>query len=58
MPFSPFERDATQGSVGDPGPDQWREAAARPEIRASTGEEHEDPRGDESLDEPGYGHGV
>jgi len=59
MPVSPFDRDSDPRRSGDRASEQWREAAAVPEMRASP---HQEPaqevRADETPEEPGYGHGV
>ena len=34
------------------------EAYARPAMRAAPERDGDDPRDDETIDEPGYGHGV
>jgi hypothetical protein len=58
MPASPFERDVDPPRSGDRAPEQRRDAAAGPEMRAFPREEPEDMRVAETPEEPGYGHGV
>jgi hypothetical protein len=57
MKVSSFEPDvpkrAADGQAARPG-----DGDARPEMRASPNGEDEDQRPEESIDEPGYGHGV
>ena len=67
MPVSPFDRDADRRPP-DGRPQPRHEVAVRPEVRTAKPpfakateakrEEREEPRGDETIEEPGYGHGV
>lgn len=57
MPASRFERDANP-PPGDRRPDQRSDAAARLEMRASPSGERPEQRPEETIEEPGYGHGV
>jgi len=57
MSANPFARDE------EPGPsngrfDQRDAAVARPDMRAAPRDEAEKSPADETLEEPGYGHGV
>ncbi len=57
MPVSPFDRDAdSRPPEGRPQP--RHDAAARPEMRTARREEREAQSADETIEEPGYGHGV
>jgi hypothetical protein len=59
MPVSPFAGDVDPRRSG--GPDEPRDAAVRPEMRASPpGEPGGQPvdEMEEMTEEPGYGHGV
>ena len=58
MPVSRFERDADPRRSGDRAAEQWGDAAAGPEMRASPPKEPEEVGADETPEEPGYGHGV
>jgi len=55
MPVSPFERHVTERPP-DPRTEQ-RDAPPAPEMQASPADE-DDQRGGETVEEPGYGHGV
>lgn len=57
MPVSPFEGDLDERPSGDR-QEQRQNAAVRPEMRASPRDENEDQRAEETMEEPGYGHGV
>ena len=52
MQVRPFELEP------EPRTDPPEETAARPAMRATREGEGEEPRDDETIDEPGYGHGV
>lgn len=57
MPVSPYEREvAAKTADGQARP--RADADVRPEMRASPRRDDEDPRHEEDIDEPGYGHGV
>jgi hypothetical protein len=58
MPVSPSEGDSDPRRSGGRVSEPWREATAGPEMRASPREESEAVPADETLEEPGYGHGV
>jgi hypothetical protein len=57
MPVSPFEPDANRRPTDGRHP-PGHDAAVRPEMRAAPREEREEQRADETIEEPGYGHGV
>jgi hypothetical protein len=57
MPVKPSARDADPPPSG--GQYEQRDAAAvRPEMRASPPEQPEEQAAGETIEEPGYGHGV
>jgi len=58
MPATPFEGDNVQRPAGDRRQEQRQNAAAQPEVRAAPRDQDEDPRAEDTIDEPGYGHGV
>ena len=57
MPVSPYDPEvaapAAEGTAA-----RRADANVRPEMRASPQRDEDDQRHDESIDEPGYGHGV
>jgi len=58
MPGSPFERDVDPRPPED-GPHEPRHTAAvTPAVRASPHEDREEPGAGDTIEEPGYGHGV
>jgi len=57
MRVSPFEPEVpARPAEGQAGP--LSEEEGRAEVRASPTTDDEDQRRDETIDEPGYGHGV
>ncbi len=58
MPVSPFEGDVDPRPSGDRRHEERDEAAVRPEMRASPADDSKDTRAEETIEEPGYGHGV
>ena len=58
MPVSEFDREVNARRSGDRAPEQWRDPAAGPEMRASPQVEADDARDEGTPEEPGYGHGV
>jgi hypothetical protein len=57
MPMSPFDRDVTE-PPRDGRAEPRRDAEPTPEMRASPRDDDDDQRAGETIDEPGYGHGV
>jgi len=58
MPVSPFERDADRRAAADGRHEPRHDPAVQPVGGASAREEKEDPGAEETIEEPGYGHGV
>jgi hypothetical protein len=58
MPASPFEGEDVERPSGDRRQEQRQNAAVEPEMRAAPRDQDEDARAEETIDEPGYGHGV
>ena len=56
MNVSPFEPEVT--ARGADGPAGAGDGSGRAEARAPRDGEDADPRHEEPIDEPGYGHGV
>ena len=58
MAGSPFEPDVDPRPSVDGQREPPHDGAVTPAVRASPHEDREDPRTEDTLDEPGYGHGV
>jgi len=58
MRVSPFEPDVAARRADGQAGQQRTEGDVRPEMRASPGGDDDDQRRDETIEEPGYGHGV
>ena len=58
MPKSPFDRDGEPQPPGDRRFEQRHDAAVRFETRAARPDVRDDHRAEETIEEPGYGHGV
>lgn len=57
MPAGPFDRQVTD-EPRHTRPESHGDAKPAAEMRASPRHEEEDQRGEETIEEPGYGHGV
>ena len=57
MPVNPFEPDAAPRPAAGGRYDHRYSDAVPPDVRAPSPEEREE-RADETIEEPGYGHGV
>ena len=58
MPVKPFERDVDSRPSGDGRHEPRHTAAVRPKVHAAPREGDEEQRAEETIEEPGYGHGV
>ena len=58
MPGSPFDHDGNHRPAPDHRSQQRYDAAARLEMRASPPADREPQPAEETIEEPGYGHGV
>ena len=58
MPVSPFEGDAAPRQPAEGRYERRHDAAVRLEVRVAPARPDEQQGADETIEEPGYGHGV
>jgi hypothetical protein len=58
MPVSPFEPDAAPRQPAEGRSEQRYDTVVRPEVRLSAADRDKEQGADETIEEPGYGHGV